>query len=140
MAYQVKNINILDLKPSTAIGVSIPFSSPSVFTSTYTTQDQLKSNIINYLLTGRRERVFQPTFGAEIGGLRGQLFEQLTDESLITINALIKSGIEANFSNVNVTHVQVVPIKGELTVNVSFKYSILNTGQTDQIILNFENG
>ena len=50
MAYQVKNINPLDIKLSTGIGVSIPFSSKSVFTTVYTTQEQLKYNIINYLL------------------------------------------------------------------------------------------
>jgi phage baseplate assembly protein W len=72
MAYQVRNINPLDLQPSTGIGVSIPFSSKSVFTTVYTTQEQLKYNIINYLLTNRKERVFVPNFGA---GIRDLLFE-----------------------------------------------------------------
>jgi len=137
MAYQARNISPLDLKPSTAIGVSIPFSAPNVFTSVYTTQDQLKYNIINYLLTGRRERVFQPTFGA---GLREQLFEQITDDSAITLEALVKTGVEDNFPNVNVTQIQVTPAYDQNTINIVFSYSISNTGQTDQITLNFENG
>lgn len=137
MAYQARNISPLDLKPSTAIGVSIPFSTPNVFTSVYTTQDQLKYNIINYLLTGRRERVFQPTFGA---GLREQLFEQITDDSATTLEALIRAGVEDNFPNVNVTQIQVIPTYDQNTINITFSYSISNTGQTDQITLNFENG
>ena len=137
MAYQARNISPLDLKPSTAIGVSIPFSTPNVFTSVYTTQDQLKYNIINYLLTGRRERVFQPTFGA---GLREQLFEQITDDSTTTLEALIRAGVEDNFPNVNVTQIQVIPTYDQNTINITFSYSISNTGQTDQITLNFENG
>ena len=137
MAYQARNISPLDLKPSTAIGVSIPFSAPNVFTSVYTTQDQLKYNIINFLLTGRRERVFQPNFGA---GLREQLFEQITDDSVTTLEALVKTGVEDNFSNVNVTQVQVTPSYDQNTINIEFSYSISNTGQTDQISLNFENG
>jgi phage baseplate assembly protein W len=137
MAYNARNINPLDLRPSTAIGVSIPFSAPQVFTSTYTTQDQLKYNIINFLLTGRRERVFQPTFGA---GLREQLFEQITTESAATIELIIKEGVQTYFPNVTVTTLQVIPIEDENTINIVFSYNIVNTGQTDQIILNFDNG
>jgi len=137
MAYVVGNINPLDLKPSTAIGVAIPFSAPNVFTSVYTTQEQLKYNIINYLLTGRRERVFRPTFGA---GLREQLFEQITDDTIATIEANIRIGVEANFPNVLTTKVQVKPLYDQNTINVLFSYSIVNTGQLDQIFLNFANG
>jgi len=51
MAYGLKKISPLDLKPSTGIGVKIPFSSDAVFQSIYTTKEQTKYNIINYLLT-----------------------------------------------------------------------------------------
>lgn len=137
MSYVVGNINPLDLKPSTAIGVSIPFSAPNVFTSVYTTKDQLKYNIINFLLTGRRERVFRPTFGA---GLREQLFEQITEDSIATIENNIRTGVEANFPNVITTEVKVIPLYDQNTINVLFSYSIVNTGQLDQIFLNFANG
>lgn len=137
MAYNARNINPIDLKPSTAVGVSLPFSAPQVFTSTYTTQDQLKSNIINFLLTGKRERVFQPGFGA---GLREQLFEQITPESAKTIEATIRSGVQSYFPNVTITELKVIPIYDENTINIVFSYVVTNTGQTDQIILNFDNG
>ena len=137
MAYVIGNISPLDLKPSTAIGVEIPFSAPNVFTSVFTTQEQLKYNIINFLLTGRRERVFRPTFGA---GLREQLFEQITDDTIATIEANIRIGVEANFPNVLTTSVQVKPLYDQNTINVLFSYSIVNTGQLDQIFLNFANG
>lgn len=137
MAYVVGNINPLDLKPSTAIGVAIPFSVPNVFQPVYTTKEQLKYNIINFLLTGRRERVFRPTFGA---GLREQLFEQITEESIDTIESNIKIGVEANFPNVLATEVKVVPLYDQNTINILFSYSIVNTGQLDQIFLNFANG
>ena len=42
MAYGSKKISPLDLQPSKAIGVKIPFSSNSVFTSVYTTKEQTK--------------------------------------------------------------------------------------------------
>lgn len=55
MAYNIKNINVLDLRPSTGIGVSLPFSNPAVFETVYTTKEQLKFNMINFLLTNKRE-------------------------------------------------------------------------------------
>ena len=61
MAYNVRNINVLDLRPSTGIGVSIPFSNPAVFETVYNTKDQTKYNLINFLLTDPRERIFNPS-------------------------------------------------------------------------------
>lgn len=137
MAYNPRNINPIDLRPSTAVGVSIPFSAPQAFISTYTTQDQLKYNIINLLLTDKRERLFTPEFGA---GIASQVFEQITPESLATLEAIVKSSIEFEFPNVRVTEAIATPIYDENTVNVSVKYAITNTGQRDQITLNLENG
>jgi len=48
---QTIRVNPLDLQKNIAIGVSLPFNKP--FTSTYTTKDQIKSNLINLLLTSR---------------------------------------------------------------------------------------
>jgi phage baseplate assembly protein W len=137
MAYQVRNINPLDLKKSTGIGVSIPFSSKSVFTTVYTTQEQLKYNIINYLLTGRRERVFNPNFGA---GLRDLLFENITPENIQNIELSIKSGLEINFSNITIIELFIKPEPDNNTIVVKFSYIINNTGIEDEININFQNG
>jgi hypothetical protein len=42
MAYNIKKISPLDLKPSTGIGVKIPFETPAAFQSVYTTKEQLR--------------------------------------------------------------------------------------------------
>ena len=55
MAIRIQNKNPLDINKRVAVGVSIPFNNDSVFTSTYTTIDQTKYNIINYLLTNNDE-------------------------------------------------------------------------------------
>jgi phage baseplate assembly protein W len=137
MAYNARNINPIDLTPSIAVGVSLPFSVPQVFTSTYTTQDQLRFNIINYLLTDPRERVFVPNFGA---GITSLIFEQITPELLDTLETLVKTGIENQFPNVAVTRVVAVPFSDQNAVTVQVSYSITNTSQTDEITLNLENG
>ena len=73
-------INPIDQQTDVAVGVSLPFNNPEVFTSTYTTKEQLKSNMLNVLLTEPGERVYKPNFGV---GLRNYLFENFTDiESL----------------------------------------------------------
>ncbi len=137
MAYQVRNISPLDLRASTGIGVSIPFSAQGVFTTVYTTQEQLKYNIINYLLTGKRERVFQTGFGA---GLRDKLFEQITEDTVSNLESTIKIEVEDNFPNVKVEEVKVTATYDQNTINIKFSYSIINTGQVDEILLNFQNG
>lgn len=137
MAYNQVNINPLDLRPSVGVGVAIPFSTPGVFRTVYTTQEQLKYNIINYLLTSPGERVFVPNFGL---GLRKQLFEQMTEQSAATLESAIRSGVEANFPAVTVVKVKVTPYYDENILNVSFSYSVVNTGQEDQVSLNFQNG
>lgn len=137
MAYNARNINPIDLRPSTAVGISLPFSAPQAFTSTYTTQDQLRYNIINYLLTDPRERVFTPDFGAGIASL---VFEQITPELLDTLETLVRTGIENQFPNVAVTRVTAIPFSDQNAVTVQVLYDITNTGQTDEITLNLENG
>jgi phage baseplate assembly protein W len=137
MAYQIRNINPLDLQPSTGIGVSIPFSSKSVFNTVYTTQEQTKYNIINYLLTGRRERVFVPSFGA---GLRDLLFENIDRDSIDQIELSVKSGLEINFPNIIVDQLYITSEVDNNLLNLYVSYRINNTGLTDEININFQNG
>ena len=63
----------IDTQPAKAVGVAIPFNNAAVFTSNYTTSKQLQSNLINFFLTNRGERVLDPTYGAN---LRATIFEQ----------------------------------------------------------------
>lgn len=137
MSYRQSQINPLDLKPSTGIGVSIPFSTKSVFNTVFTTAEQLKYNIINFLLTGKRERIFVPDFGA---GLANQVFEVITEEGNKGLEQVIKMTVENFFPNVEVKRVKVESTYDNNTINVEFSYSIKNTGQSDEILLNFQNG
>ena len=63
---QTIRVNPLDLQKNIAIGVSLPFNGPGVFNSTFTTKDQIKSNLINLLLTDPGERVMNPNFGCNL--------------------------------------------------------------------------
>ena len=56
----------IDLKPSKAIGFGFPLNGDAVFVPTFFTRDQIKANMVNYLLTNKGERVFRPNFGADL--------------------------------------------------------------------------
>ena len=133
MAYGLKNINVLDLRPSTGVGVAIPFSTPAVFQTVYTTKEQLKYNLINYLLTDKRERVFNINFG---GNIRKQLFQQITAETIDNLDTQIRTGVAQYFPNIVITKLTFggSVANNELTIN--FSYTINNTGESDNVILN----
>jgi phage baseplate assembly protein W len=136
MAYNLVKISPLDLKPSTAIGVKIPFSKPSAFQSVYTTKEQLKYNIINYLLTDKRERIFASNFGA---GIRRRLFEQITQESVDSLQHSMKTDLENYFPNINIKRLDIVGTPDDNSINIVFSYSIVNTNENDTIVLNVQN-
>ena len=133
MAYIVKNVDVLDLKPSTGVGISVPFDGATGINTTYTTSDTIKSNLINFLLTGKRERVMNPSIGS---GLREILFEQLTGDTTAIINDLIKGGIEEFFPQVVIEDLNITLDEFNQTINIYLKYTIINTNIEDELQLN----
>ena len=88
MAFGAKRIFPLDTKPSGGVGVALPFNAPAVFQTTYTTQESIKYNLINFFLTNQPERYLNPTFG---GNLRSFVFQQITEGNL--------EGLQTNIEN-----------------------------------------
>ena len=136
MAYGLMQISPLDLRPSTGIGVKVPFSADIAFTSVYTTKEQTKYNLINFLLTDRRERPFNPTFGA---GLRSRLFEQITEVSMDDLKQSIISQVEANFQNVKISKIDIIGDPGRNSINIKFSYRLINTSDTDAVSIQIQN-
>ena len=136
MAYGLKKISPIDLQPSRALGVKIPFSNSSVFTSVYTTKEQLKYNLINFILTDKRERPFNPKFGLS---LRSKLFEALTTNTAEILQASTKNQIEANFPNVNIIELVVTTNQDSNSLNIKFSYSIKSTSETDEATIVIQN-
>ena len=135
MAFNVQQINPLDLQPSVGVGVGLPFSSDSVFTTTYTTQEALKTNLINFFLTGESERFFNPTFGA---GIRTVLFDQYTDDRDEQIQGIIRSGISTWFPQITVNKLQTQFNADQNTYIVYLAYSQKMTNIEDELRINFE--
>jgi phage baseplate assembly protein W len=132
MAYGLRNINVLDLKPSVGVGVGLPFDSPAVFRTVYTTKEQLKYNLINFLLTNKRERIFNPNFGANI---RNKLFEQITESTIDDLDTQIRTGVQQYFPNVIITNLTFGGNADQNLLTIQFSYTISNTGESDNVII-----
>jgi hypothetical protein len=130
MAYGIKKIAIADMKPSMGVGVKIPFSEKSVFTTVYSTKEQLKFNLINYLLSDPRERPFNVSFGA---GLRSKIFEHISYKTIEDIKMSLTTKLEKTFPQINISDVIIDPNADMGSIMINFSYSIVNTGENDEV-------
>ena len=147
MPYIVRNIDVLDIKPSTGIGVSVPFDGPTGINTTFTTKDTIKSylNIVfvysqpllNFILTGKRERVFNPSFGS---GVRELLFQPITDDIIDQVDNLIRGGVENYFPTVDIQDLEVTLQPNSHSFNIYLSYTIINTNIEDEVQITFNNG
>jgi phage baseplate assembly protein W len=136
MAYNVININPLDLQPSKGVGIKVPFDGPTGLNITYTTKDAVKSNILNFFLTGKRERIMNPNMGA---GIREQLFEQITNNTAENLEDIITFGLGDYFPQIQLTSLNVNAAPDQNLIQIYFSYSIRNTNMQDEITINFNN-
>ena len=134
MAYGAQKIFPIDTKPGTAIGVSLDFSNPGVFQSTYLTKDAIKNNLINFFLTNQPERYLNPLFG---GNLRNFIFEQITANNTDFLKQDIQTQIGLYFPNVIVARLDVIEYPDINQVVVTLKYTIADTNISDQLDIAF---
>jgi|TARA_Y100000114_G_scaffold148858_1_gene162387 phage baseplate assembly protein W len=137
MAYLVKSVDILDLQPSTGVGIKIPFDGQTGVTTTFTTKDAIKSNLLNFLLTGKRERILNPGFGS---GLREILFQPLSQDTIDQVEELIAGGVESFFPQVIINNLDVQIEQETSTLSITLGYSVINTNIEDQLQINVNNG
>jgi phage baseplate assembly protein W len=129
---EVTRIDPLDLQKNVAIGVSLPFNSSEVFKSTYSTQDQIKSNLINLLLSNKGERIMNPEFGADISYM---LFEGMVDENIPLIQSKIADAISIFIPQIQADTIDVIYDQDHYTINVVVKYRLILSGKADQITI-----
>jgi phage baseplate assembly protein W len=133
MAIRIENKNPLDINKRVAIGVSIPFNSDVAFKSVYTTSEQVKYNIINFILTNHNERVFNPNYGSN---LRAFLFSGITEDNLKGLETKLNNDIKSNFPTVNINSLTLVPSYDENSIQLNIDFSVYNNNpQSIQIIL-----
>lgn len=117
-----------------AVGISLPIQlGNTYFNQTFTTTEQVKSNIKNLLLTKPGERVMQPEFGS---GLHSLLFEFNNTELETNIEDVVTEAIEKWLPYVTIDEILIEStntLKDLNQVNVSIKFSIGNTPQLNEV-------
>ena len=130
MARIIDNKFPIDLTPSVAVGYGFPLDGPAVFIPTYTTREQTKANLLNYLLTNRGERVFNPLFG---GDLRSLLFEGILESTQSELLQQIQDQIGQFFPTVQIEEINFKNQEDRNTINFILTYQIVNFGVTDTL-------
>lgn len=135
MAQAPIRISPFDLTPNRAIGVSLPFNGSAVFNSTYTSRDQIKTNLINFFLTNQGERPFNTTLG---GNLRRVTFEQLTSETELKVKNIVLNSLELYFPRVIPKELKVNSYPDSNALEIYLRYIISETNIEDNITLNIQ--
>jgi phage baseplate assembly protein W len=127
---QTFSLNPQDVGQKRGIGINVLFNNDtSVFNQTFTTKEQVKADLINYILTNKGERMFDPTFG---GDLRASLFEP--DSSFDSVAARLENEIYAYVPNIIIRDIKIKPYSDSNLISITLDYSINN--QNDNLVIN----
>ena len=128
----VRRINPLDSNKNVRIGVAFPLDEVNIFKGTQTVKEQVKSNLINLLLTEAGERINEPNFGV---GLKKLLFEQDIDTD--ELNERINNQIVFYIPEISLidTSVKFENDEHKLFITISYRFNL--DGTNDAIQLNF---
>jgi len=130
MARIIQNKYPIDLDKRRAVGFGFPLNGDAVFVPTYTTRDQIKANLVNYLLTNKGERVFNPDYGAD---LRNLLFESPTNASLDELQFTIEDSIKNRFPQIKIKEINFVDNADQNGIVFTLTYEIVLFGVEDDI-------
>ena len=134
MAFNARKIYPIDTKPSTAVGIDIPFNGNAVFNSTYLTKDAIKANLINYFLTNQNERYLNNGFGAN---LKAFIFEQINNDNTSFLKQDIQTKISQYFSNINLVDLTINQYPDTNAIDIILIYNIPNTNISDKLEITF---
>ncbi len=109
-----------------SVGVTLPLrkGNNGYFEVSYTTKDQIKSNIKSLLLTQKGERLMQPTFGSN---LQRALFEQNSDNLDDFIEDTIMEAIDTWMPYVTIESIvydRNDTLKDRNRIDLELKYSL----------------
>ena len=120
----IKRKNPLDINKNVTIGVAFPLNETNMFTGTPTTKEQVKTNLLNLLLTKKGERVNHPNFGL---GLQEYIFENEINEEVV---------FEAIFHQVQFyipeitlidTNIELIPDTHTLIIKLVYEFNLDET-------------
>ena len=130
-----KKYHPLDLQKNIGVGIPLPLGGTPIFANTFTTEEQALSNLKNLLLTRKGERPFQPLFGTDVPSF---LFENITKNLLDNLKARLQKDIEFWLPYINIKEIIVDDLSNENRINISFSFSVGESGANQIIIVNVD--
>jgi len=127
-----RRINPLDLNKNIKIGVALPLNETNLFSGTETIKEQVKTNLLNLLLTYPGERINLPNFGI---GVKKLIFEQNID--LETLKEKINTQISIYIPNIKLQNINTGESEDKHTIFISLTYIYLLDNSKESIQLNF---
>jgi phage baseplate assembly protein W len=121
VGYQIINVNIDSITQNKAIGVKFPFDVPGVFTKSYTTLEQAKTNVRSLLLTRKGERYAQPNLGTSLLNL---LFQPNISELKDVISSTITDAISYWLPYIDITDLSIITQEDDSTLIHDIKITI----------------
>jgi uncharacterized protein len=142
MAIVLGTKNVKDLKEfkDYAIGIKLPIIIlDTAFNQSFTTSEQIKTNIISILKTQKKERLMQPELGC---GLHELIFEQNDDELGDRIEETVTDAISQWLPFVLIDSIivdQSNSVKNNNTVNISITFSLNGNPSLETVTFNMSN-
>lgn len=131
---QIYRLNPQDFGQPKGIGISVLYSNnTSVFNSTVTTKDQIKSNLINFVLTNKGERLYDPNFG---GDVRRAIFQANNDKTFDDIAARLETEILQYVPNIILQSIIIKRDPDNNLVNIAINYQLNQENQ--QVVINVQ--
>ena len=129
-----KTISRLDLNKNIATGVAFPYdgSDDAVFKLAFTEKDQIKSNLINLLLTEPGERIYEPDYGL---GLKSLMFENDIDQE--ALENIVHDKIEMFIPDITLIGVDTDVLPDDHIVYIKVSYQLVGSGEVDAIQINY---
>jgi len=121
--------NVQDIN-QVGIGFRLPFNDVGVFSLTYSTQEQIKYNLVNLLLTNKGEKLSDPNFGCDLYNF---LFEPNTQNIRANITNSIRTSTSLYLPQIDIRDIQFDQVNDEIIISVS--YIILNSGVDDNVTI-----
>ena len=133
-----RRINPLDINKNISIGVAFPLDEQSMLNpkgGTLTVKEQVKTNLINVLLTAPGERIMEPLFGV---GLKQLLFEP--DINIESLKEQINAQTQLYIPEINITDIEVNFPGDDHILYIIINYDVIDSREQDAIQLNFSSG
>jgi len=118
---------------TTKVGISVPFIESNVFKMTTSNREQVKSNLINFILTEKGESLYNLSFGTN---LRKNLYEPFTNTENLK-NELLNDISKYFNGKINIIQLDISTDKSNSLVGIYLEYSVVSETDSDVIALTF---